>query len=137
MTFTIGNVAKRSGLSRDTLRYYETLELIPKPGRRYNNYRIYPDDILSQLHFIQHAKQIGFTLTDIRQLLTLRQPSATVCTTVKHKISDKLKDIENKIKALNSIHQELRVLLRVCETTEDLSTCHALDTLTGTERPCS
>ena len=68
----IGEVSKRSGLGVETVRFYEREGLIEKPPRRSSGYRAYPANVVPRLGFIRHAKELGFTLKEIRELLSLR-----------------------------------------------------------------
>ena len=130
MKMTIGSISKQSGISRDTLRYYEKLGLLPPPIRSFSDYRIYSVETLNILHFIKHTKQVGFTLAEIKQLMTLKESSPTVCSTVKNQIQKKLQEVETKVRELNKSKKDLKLLLTQCQTSQTSSTCKALETLT-------
>ena len=68
---TIGAVARRAGVGIDTIRYYEREGLLPEPQRRASGYRDYGPDVVERLRFIRRAKDLGFTLEEIRELLAL------------------------------------------------------------------
>lgn len=71
-TFSIGELSQHSGVASQAIRYYEKEKLMPPPQRKPSNYRRYPEDALARLQFIVHAKQWGFTLDEIRELLMLQ-----------------------------------------------------------------
>lgn len=132
MQFTIGVLSKHAGVSKDTLRYYEKLGLIPPAIRSHNRYRVYSKNILKTLQLIKHAKQVGFTLSEIKQLLSLKENSTTVCVTVKNQIEEKIKEVENNIRELNTAKKELGILLSQCENPNNASKCNALESLAKT-----
>lgn len=71
-SYTIGQLARLSGFGAETIRYYEREQLVHEPPRRASGYREYPEDTLARLRFIRHAKELGFSLKDIKDLLELR-----------------------------------------------------------------
>lgn len=101
----IGEVAARSGLSRDALRYYERLGLLPKPLRTSSGYRLYGTRVVDRLRFIKRAQSFGFTLDQIRQMLTLDTADPRTCSQV-------MKMIERKLEELDRQHREIRRLRR-------------------------
>lgn len=102
----IGELETRSGASRHTLRYYEKIGLI-SPSRRTNNYRAYTAQTLQDVEFIQHAQSMGFSLSEIGDILRARRSKAIDCAAGVVIISRKMVDIENKISRLKSIHEYL------------------------------
>ena len=77
-TMTIGKLAKKAGISTDAVRFYERNGLIDKPERTASNYRVYPAEDASRLRFIKRAKSLGFSLAEIKELLTIKHdPSAS------------------------------------------------------------
>jgi MerR family copper efflux transcriptional regulator len=81
---TIGAVARRAGVGIDTIRYYEREGLLPKPRRRASGYRDYGSEVVERLRFIRRAKDLGFTLEEIRELLALSTDRERGVKTVKH-----------------------------------------------------
>ena len=71
-SLTIGRLAKEVGINLDTVRYYERRGLLPKPPRTASGYRLFPAEAVRRLRFIRRAQEIGFSLRDIRDLLSLR-----------------------------------------------------------------
>ena len=71
-TYKIGEVARRADVNKETVRYYEKRKLIPEPDRRRSGYRIFTQRHIDQIKFIKRGQQLGFTLTEIKELLELR-----------------------------------------------------------------
>lgn len=114
--FTIGEMARESGLSNDTIRYYESRQLLDKPPRTEAGYRLYSKKDLVRLEFINHAKEAGFTLKEIQELLNIKKLSTEVCGTVQGKVIEKIELTERKIKQLLKIKEMLSSLLNQCES---------------------
>ncbi|CAA0124978.1 HTH-type transcriptional regulator ZntR [BD1-7 clade bacterium] len=114
--FRIGDIANQTGLSQDTLRYYEKQGLIQAQSRSASNYRLYDEQTLRQIHFIQRAKSAGFSLADIRQLLQVNtEKDQRSCQEVKNFTRHKLDEIENRIAELESMRATLSTLWRSCD----------------------
>ena len=101
----IGEVSRITGLSKDTIRFYEKKGLLQvvRSSSEYNNYKVYTSDHLHRLQLIRKAKQFGFTLNEISDLLILSDEHMASCSVLRTKISDKLLDIDRKIEALMEI----------------------------------
>src|SRR2546425_6976159 len=97
---TIGQVARRAGVGVETVRFYEREGLLEEPPRRESGYRQYGEDIVARLQFIRRAKELGFTLNEIKELLSLRLDPSTTCAEVKDRAQAKIADIEQKIRTL-------------------------------------
>ncbi len=134
---TIGKLAKRAGVSTDTVRFYERCGLLKPPERTASNYRVYPEKEVRRLQFIVRAKNLGFTLNEIKDLLTLRgDPNATKGQ-VKALAEAKIADLKARIAEMQRI---LATLIRITETcsgegpTDD---CPILAAMEGNEKhPC-
>ena len=129
-TFTIGRLARSAGCRVETVRYYERRGLIIPVGRTPSGYRLYDEDSLKRLLFIRHAKDLGFTLEEIKELLRLRMDSTTACEKVRERTSAKLHSVERKIDSLLSIRRILKELLRACTertATEDCPILRAIE----------
>jgi DNA-binding transcriptional MerR regulator len=101
----IGEIVEKSGLTKDTIRFYEKKGLI-KVGRstsEWNNYKNYSSEVLNQLFLIKKAKGFGFTLNEIAELLELIEKNEASCTILSNKVKKKLNDIDQKIKELQSL----------------------------------
>ncbi len=105
----IGQLVKQSGLSKDTIRFYEKHGLIEvsRKERRSNNYKEYSNDILSKLITIKRLKNFGFTLNEISGLLDLIEMDEATCNAVSHKISEKVDLLDEKIRELIEIRKLL------------------------------
>ncbi len=113
--FTIGELAKRSGASRDALRFYEREGLLPPPPRSESGYRQYRLDDVERVRFIREAQKIGLTLDDVRELLSLRAAStAQECERVKARIQKRLDAIDGKIAELQAFRDRLGESLERC-----------------------
>jgi Hg(II)-responsive transcriptional regulator len=112
--YFVGQLAKEAGLNVETLRYYEKMKLLPKPKRRESRYRVYDENDLKRLLFIKRAKELGFTLKEIKELFELRIDSDAKCGDVKHLTEHRLKDIDNRISDLKKIKSVLVRLIDQC-----------------------
>ena len=113
----IGEIAKQSGFSKDTLRYYEKIGLIQqvKAQRGENNYRIYDSSILQELNLIKRLKNIGFTLTEIKDLKRMGTLKMISCGTVGPMVKEKLTKIEAQLMELREQKRKLLLLMQSCE----------------------
>ncbi len=111
---TIGAVAKRAGVAIDTIRYYEREGLLPEPLRRASGYRSYGDGTVVQLRFIRRAKDLGFTLEEIRELLALSADRQRGVEAVKQRAQRRLAAIEQRIAELQRVRDGLAQLVASC-----------------------
>ncbi len=111
---SIGETARQTGLSVDTLRYYEKIGLLPKVARDTGGRRRYEPRDLSRLHFIQRAQRCNFSLDEIRQLLELRGCRDAARPEVARLTEQKLMDIRARLADLDQLQQELERLLQLC-----------------------
>src|SRR5436190_1422470 len=102
---TIGQVARSAGIGVETVRFYERRGLLREPPRSPSGYRSYPKEAVDGLRFIRKAKDLGFSLNEIRELMALRLKPGTSCSEVKRAASAKVVDVEAKIKALQRIRR--------------------------------
>ena len=112
--FTIGQIAKETGLSIETIRYYERLKLMPPPKRRPSGYRQYCQNCVRRLKFIRNAKELGFSLKEIASFLSLRIKSKSRCADVKKRTDRKISEIDDKIKKFQDIRRSLQRLSNKC-----------------------
>ena len=92
----IGEVARRTGTGVETIRYYEREGLLLAPARRPSGYRQYDESTLERLEYIRRAKELGFTLAEIRELLELSFVSKTCCEHIRQRAEGKISDIEQR-----------------------------------------
>ncbi|MCA9672840.1 MAG: MerR family DNA-binding protein [Myxococcales bacterium] len=126
---TIGQVAAAAGVAIDTVRYYERRNLLPEPKRTASGYRIYGDEAPQLIRFIKQAQQLGFTLTEIDELVSLRDTRGASCDEVRSLAERKAADIDSKIVQLQSMRRALGGLIRACETAEEPECCPILESL--------
>lgn len=112
----IGQLAQRTGFTRDTIRFYEKHGLIevPRKARRDNNYKEYPDDVLDRLLTIKRIKGMGFTLNETQEILDLVDMDKATCATMADKVNDKVAVIEQKIAELIRLRETLRSAVKGC-----------------------
>lgn len=127
----ISELANQSGISVDTLRYYEKQGLISTPPRTQGGYRDYPQATVPVLRFIRNAKAVGFSLKECRGLLGIfSSRDKHTCAEVKNLSELKLRDLEQKMHALTAMHQTLKVISDACcGGDESAAHCSILNTL--------
>ena len=128
---SIGQVAKRVGIGVETVRFYEREGLIHEPSRRPSGYREYDTDVVHRLRFIRRAKDLGFTLREIKELLELRLDPSSTCADVKQRACDKIDDIESKITTLRRMKHALVKLTEACSGRGTIRDCAILEALEG------
>ena len=126
---SIGQVSKITNVRVETIRYYEREGLIPKASRSTSGYRQFPDSIIRQINFIGQAKNLGFSLKDIRELLSLRNNKRSVCKDVRQKTVTKVEEIELKIATLQKMIVALKPLIEECQEERPIDECPILNTL--------
>ncbi len=126
---TIGQLAKQAHVNRETVRYYERRRLLSRPPRSISGYRVFSDDAVRRLRFIRHAKMLGFSLNEIRELLTLRVSAVGTCDRVHARTLAKIADIDNKIRSLRQMKGALTQLAAACERRGKTNDCPILDSL--------
>ena len=131
---TRGRIAQFAGVSVETVRFYEQEGLLAKPARTPSGYRQYGEDVVARLQFIQRAKEIGFTLNEIKELLSLRVDPDTNCEDVRARAEGKIADIEDKIRTLQRMKKALIRLTQECCEKGGGSECPILDALDGRPR---
>jgi DNA-binding transcriptional MerR regulator len=112
----IGQVAQKTGLSVDAIRFYEKSGLLPRPARTQGGYRLYEEREIADLEFIQKAQQLGFSLSEIRELFSIQRHPQEVCVHVRDLIAQKLGIVRAKIAELQAMEAELAGALRQCRT---------------------
>ena len=125
--YSIGELSKRVGVKIPTIRYYEQMGLIEAPERSEGNQRRYAKDGLNRLSFIRHARELGFSIEDIKDLLDLSQHPDKTCHDA-HRISiQHLKDVQFKIAKLRRLERELKRISR-CDA-GNIADCAVIETL--------
>jgi len=132
-TMTIGQLAKETGVGVETIRFYERRGLIEEPPRRASGYREYSDDVLARVDFIKRAKELGFSLKEISELLSLRLDPGTTCGDLKSRAEQKIDDVEDRIRSLQKIRKALKRLAGTCTGQGPQSGCPIIAALEGHE----
>ena len=110
----IGQAAKRSGVSAKMIRHYEAIGLLAKVARTFANYRVYTDNDVHTLRFIKRARALGFSMADIKELLSLWQNRSRSSAAVKKIVSRHVGELRQKIAELESMAATLEHLARHC-----------------------
>jgi MerR family mercuric resistance operon transcriptional regulator len=127
---TIGGVAAQAAVNTETLRYYERRGLIPRPPRgASNNYRLYPPETLLRVRFVKRAQELGFSLHEVKELLSLREAPRARSASVRSRAEKKLKDIDERIRSLRAVRKALLGLIRQCTGRGPVSACPILEAL--------
>jgi DNA-binding transcriptional MerR regulator len=109
----IGKAAKVAGVSVDTIRFYQKIGLIKSAGRTTGGYRLFDGEDIHDLTFVRHAQELGFSLTEVKELLALRQKHH-ICSEVQSMLKRKLVDVREKINSLSRLEAELARAFRNC-----------------------
>jgi len=126
---SIGDLATVTGVEVTTVRFYERRGLMPAPPRRPSGYRMYDALAAQRLLFIQQAKQLGFSLSEIAELLKLQVEKGRTCQDVKGQALNKITDIDQKIEQLRHFKHALGVLVRQCDKGGAKGECPILEAL--------
>jgi MerR family copper efflux transcriptional regulator len=110
----IGEVAKRTSLTVDAIRFYEKRKLLPKAVRSAGRFRLYGQGTIERLHFIQQMQGLGFSLREVGELIQLRERKADACESVKGLLRAKLIEVRAKLQELRHLESELETDLRKC-----------------------
>ena len=132
-SLSIGQLAKASEVGIETLRFYEREGLLAKPPRLPSGYRQYPAESLARVRFIRRAKDLGFTLKQVRELLELRVDPQKSCGDVRALAKMKIKEVEEKMSDLARIKLALEGLARACRGKGPTADCPILDAMSSSE----
>ena len=124
----IGELAKATGTKAETIRYYEREGILPAADRTDSNYRDYSDNHLAALTFVRRARQLGFSMAQVRELLALSDRVDNPCQVVDELVREQLEEVEQKILDLSSLRDELRLMLRSCEANR-IGECRIVESL--------
>lgn len=125
----IGDLSRETGMKVVTIRYYETTGLLPKPARSDSGQRLYDADAVARLRFVRRARDLGFPLPRIRELIDLSQHRWTPCAGVDRIAEAHLAEVEGKIADLQALARELATILASCRGTGDVSDCRVIEAL--------
>lgn len=125
----VGEVAKQAGVHLQTVRYYERRGLLLRPPRTESNYRAYPEDAVLRVRFIKRAQDLGFTLREIKELLSLRASPRTQCVDVRERAEAKVSAIDNKVRTLQAMRKALVKVIGECSGKGYVTECPILEAL--------
>ena len=128
---TIGRMAEATGTKVETVRWYEKVGLIAPPARTTGNYRAYSSDDLARLSFIRRARDLGFSLDQVRALLDLTRQGERDCATVDGIASEHLAEVDRKLADLTALRRELARVISTCEG-GTVAECRILEALAPT-----
>lgn len=129
---TIGKAAQLAGVGVETIRFYEREGLIPQPARRNGSYRRYPPELVTRIRFIRRAKDLGFSLEEVRELLRLAEEPGTACDDARRRAEGKIAAIDDKLAALTKMREALVSLTAACREAPT-GTCPILEVLGAEE----
>ena len=124
--FSIGTLSKAAGCKVETIRYYERRGLIRQPPKPAEGYRTYPNATLARILFIKRAQELGFTLEEINNLLSLGESH---CSEIQELAEAKLASVREKINDLHRLEQVLEELVTKCRTNPDNAACPIVESL--------
>lgn len=127
-SLAIGALAQAAGVKVPTIRYYESIGLLPKPVRTDSNRRVYGDDAIRRLRFIRHARELGFVIEDIQQLLALSDDPKRSCKEVDAIAKRHLSDIDSRIERLSALKAEVSRMIKQCAK-GTVAQCRIIDVL--------
>jgi MerR family transcriptional regulator, copper efflux regulator len=125
----IGELAKQAGVGVETVRFYEREGLLDEPARRASGYRQFTPDAVSRLRFIRRAKDLGFSLREIKELIALTGDPGATRAELRRRATDKIVDIEERVRDLRRIQEALRSLTEACDGHGPLRGCPIFEAL--------
>lgn len=125
----IGEVAKQAQVNLQTIHYYERRGLLSKPPRTAANYRLFPAGAVQRVRFIKRAQELGFTLKEIKELLSLRASPRARCADVYKRAEEKIRAIDEKVRTLQAMRKALSKLMSECAGRSPISECPILEAL--------
>ncbi len=123
----IGELSRQTGSNIETIRYYERIGLLPMPARQ-GRYRSYGTTDVSRLRFVRRARELGFTIDEVRALLALAKGGGTSCDAAQALAAKHLSDVKRRISDLRKMERALIEAVRSCES-GDGSECPLIDSL--------
>lgn len=122
-------VADTVGVSIEAVRFYEREGLIEAPPRSESNYRQYPPEAIIRIRFIKRAQGLGFSLPEIKELMSLKMTAGTTAADIRQRAVSKIENIESKIQALQNMKRVLKDITDACHGQGALSACPILEAL--------
>ena len=131
---TTAQLANEGGVNVETIRYYERHGLLPKPPRTSSGYRVFSEEAVSRLRFIKRSQELGFSLKEVKELLTLRVKPGSGCADVRRRAEAKIFDVDEKVHHLLEIRKALVQLTETCSGRGPIANCSILQILSAGER---
>ncbi len=125
----IGQLAKVSGCSIQTIRYYEKEGLLNPPSRSEGNFRLYDEKALKELEFVKHCRSLDIPLIDIKTLLELKNRPEESCSSINDLIAKQLDLVNQRIKELKVLKSELQIMKKACSSDNTVERCGIMKTL--------
>ena len=129
--YSIGRLAKEGGVSLQAIRFYERQGLLSPTARTDAGYRIFQSGTARRIRFIKRAQELGFSLTEIKELLSLRADGHTTQALIRERAEAKLADVALKIRHLQAIHKSLSLVTKSCDGCGPVEDCPILENLDG------
>lgn len=127
---TIGGLAKASGVKVTTIRYYESIGLIDPPDRSEGGQRLYDQKAVDRMRFIRHARDLGFPLEAIRELIALSQNQDRSCVEINQIARRHAADVKQRIKRLKALDRELNRMIKECAA-DRIAECRVMEILSN------
>ena len=128
---TIGKLAKEAEVNVETIRYYERRGLIEQPAERRGAFRVYPPGTAARVRSIKRAQSLGFSLKEIKELMTLRLDERAMCGDVLAQTEKKITEIDEKLRSLRAVKRQLTRLASACREEALVSECPILEAFDG------
>ena len=129
----IGELAKATGTKAETIRYYEREGILPYADRTDSNYRDYSKDHLATLTFVRRARELGFSMAQVRELLALSDRDDKPCQDVDRLARSQIDEVQRKIDDLTAMRDELSRMLAACDT-DEIGQCRIVESLANGAR---
>jgi Cd(II)/Pb(II)-responsive transcriptional regulator len=127
----IGQLAKISGCSVQTIRYYEKEKLLKTPNRSEGNFRLYDKKALKELEFVRQCRSLNIKLSDIKILVELKNKPEESCSSINGLIATQLERVNQRLMELKTLRNELQVMKRACSNDNTVERCGIMKTLEG------
>ncbi|BFT31867.1 Cd(II)/Pb(II)-responsive transcriptional regulator [Alteromonas sp. D210916BOD_24] len=125
----IGQLAKVSGCSIQTIRYYEKEGLLNPPNRSEGNFRLYDEKALKELEFVKHCRSLDIPLSDIKTLLDLKNKPEESCSSINNLIANQLDLVNKRIQELRALKSELQIMKKACSSDNTVERCGIIKSL--------
>jgi len=127
--YRTSELANEAGVNKETIRFYEKKGLLPDPNRTDGGYRQYSQKDLERLIFIKNAKELGFALSEIKELLAIADGDIYKCSDVRQIAESKLDNIDNQLKHLKKLKMTLTKLVAECQRAATIKNCPIIESL--------